>query len=70
VLTGWSWVQLERFLRLIFGIEVLPGVNIMIGGNMREAIVNQGVTRRPTSVPPLTNNVCFMPVDMDWLTKS
>jgi len=61
--------KLERFLRLIFVIEVLPGINTMTGGNMREAIVNDGVTRRPTSVPPLTNDVCFMPVDMDWLTK-
>lgn len=60
-----NWVamgtQLERFLRLIFRIEVLPGINTMTGGNMREAIVNHGVTRRPTSVPPLTNDVCFMP---------
>ena len=62
--------QLERFLRLIFTIEVLPGINTMTGGNMREAIVNHGVTRRPTSVPPLTNDVCFLPVYMDWMTQS
>jgi len=30
--------KLEQFLRLIFAIEVLPGTNIMIGGNVREAI--------------------------------
>ena len=65
MLTGRLWIQLERSLRLIFEIEVLPGTNIMIGGNMREAVVNHCVTRRPTSVPPLTNDVRFMP--LTWI---
>jgi hypothetical protein len=50
-----SWIQLDWFLRLAFVSEV-PRINLMLDGNMRDVIVNQGVTR-PRSVPPLTNEV-------------
>jgi hypothetical protein len=51
-----SWIQLERFLRLIYAIDV-PQINIVLDRNVREAIVNPGVTRPSRSVPPLTNDV-------------
>jgi len=47
--------QLERFLRLTFAFEKSQN-NLMFDGNMREVIVNNGVTRLSTSVPALTNN--------------
>lgn len=50
-------IQLERFLRLIFASEKSQN-NLTVDGNMRKAIVNNGVTRPSTSVPVLTNNVC------------
>ncbi|KAF8494225.1 Alpha/Beta hydrolase protein [Russula emetica] len=48
-------IELERFLRLTFAFEKSQN-NLMFDGNMREVIVNNGVTRLSTSVPALTNN--------------
>jgi soluble epoxide hydrolase/lipid-phosphate phosphatase len=45
--------NLERFLRTIYGIDVHQK-NIALEGNLREAIVNPGLTRPPFSRPPLT----------------
>jgi hypothetical protein len=50
-------IQLERFLRLIFALEKYPN-NLMVDGNIREAIVNNGITRPSTSVSAITDNVC------------
>jgi len=47
--------NLDRFLRLIFAI-VVPRINLMLDGNMRNAITNEGFTRPSRSVPPLTND--------------
>ncbi|KAH9959851.1 alpha/beta-hydrolase [Russula dissimulans] len=46
--------HLERFLRMVFGAEVLE-IRTMFGGNMREAVVNDRLTRHPNRAPPLTN---------------
>lgn len=35
----------------------VPQINITLDGNMREVIVNPGVTRPPRLEPPLTNDV-------------
>jgi len=45
--------NLDRFLRAVFAIEV-PQINMLLDGNMREVVVNQGVTRLPRRKPPLT----------------
>jgi hypothetical protein len=47
-------IQLEKFLRLMFAFEKSQN-NLE---NIREVIVNNGVTRPSTSVPVLTNDVC------------
>jgi len=52
-----SRIQLERFLRLMFAFEK-PQNNLVLDGNIGEAIVNNDATRPSTSVPGLTNNVC------------
>jgi hypothetical protein len=49
--------QLERFLRLMFALEKSHN-NAILDGNIREVIVNNGVTGPSTSVPVLTSNVC------------
>jgi len=52
-----SQIQLERFLRLMFAFEK-PLNNLVLGGSIRETIVNNGITRPSTSVPAVTDNVC------------
>ncbi|KAH9983558.1 alpha/beta-hydrolase [Russula compacta] len=47
--------NLERFLRIVFAMEV-PQINTILDGNMREVILNPGVTRPPGLKPPLTND--------------
>ena len=59
-----SWIQLDQFLRLTYGI-VSPQINLMLNENMRDAITNGGFTRPSRSVPPLTNDVCDIPYVMD-----
>ncbi len=51
-----SWIQLERFLRLMFSFEKSQN-NLVLDENIGRVIVNNGVTRPSTSVPALTNNV-------------
>jgi hypothetical protein len=56
-------IQLEKFLRLMFAFEKSQNNNLE---NIREVIVNNGVTRPSTSVPVLTNDVCATPMRYNY----
>lgn len=60
-----SRIQLEQFLRLVFALENSQN-NLMLDGNMRVAIVNNGVKRASTPVPALTDSVCATLMRYDY----